>query len=40
LDGGQFNYAVVYTQDDVAKCYFHKFLDGNDSEVGSGCDVV
>jgi hypothetical protein len=24
----------------VAKCFFHKFLDGNDHEVGSECTVV
>ena len=40
FDGGQFDYVVVYTQEEVAKCFFHKFLDGNDQEVGSECSVV
>ena len=40
MDGGQFDYVVVNTQDQMAKCSFFKFLDGNDSEVGSDCTVV
>ncbi len=39
-DGGQFDYVAVYTQTDIAKCSFHKFLDGNDQELGSECVVV
>lgn len=40
MDGAQFDYVVVYTQEQVVKCFFHKFLDGNDDELGSGCIVI
>ncbi len=39
-DGGQFDYVAVYTQSETVKCFFHKYLDDNDFELGSGCTVV
>ena len=39
-DGGQFDYVTVVTQTETVKCFFHKYLDDNDYELGSGCTVT
>ena len=36
-DGGQFDYVDVFTQIHGYRCYFSKFLDNGDNEVGHDC---
>ena len=36
-DGGQFDYVDVFTQVHGYRCYFSKFLDNGDNELGHDC---
>ena len=36
-DGGQFDYVDVFTQSHAYRCYFSKFLDNGDNELGHDC---
>ena len=38
LDGGQFDWAKIYTPMGVYTCHFSEFLDDGETETGQNCN--